>query len=561
MIRASLRLAAPLLLAGFIASGPTAVQAAPDLPTDLNLVPRDAAAFLHIRAADLYKSDDLADLRRVIDKAGPEATKVLLRKFAPDPSTIDRVTVVHMTARSLGEWFPSVDPEAVSALVIVSTTKPYDRARLRQTLGLREKMYRQHLYYFNEDLWSGLLFVDAQNFVIGSEDALVRFLNQSGRNADGPLAPALAEAAGKHQVTVGLNSRLLAKEDGVKMLPPPFVSLLESRCIVQTLDFGKGVRSNTRIDFAKDEQAVAGEKALQGVLAMARMGLAQPIQFLEMELNKEPEEAPVEELAKGVACVLGLGMLRDLDGLLKEAKVKRDGTAVSLPLQYRGPIDSNNTLIVGTMFVTTIGRAVNSTFTKVGVAIGGGNKNPEEEHLKKLAEAMEKCHKEKGAYPPAASYDADGRPLLSWRVHLLPYLGQEGLHKEFRLDEPWDSLHNKRLLKKLPDCYKAPSVYHRFKTVDVVCTGDKAAFAGSKGPKKDEVGDKTTLVATVEADPVYWTKPADLAYADDKPLDKLFGKYKHQKIRVLAVDGTFQTFDPSADEKAIRAAIKRSAKQ
>ena len=45
----------------------------------------------------------------------------------------------------------------MSALVIVRTSKPYDRLLVRKLLGQREKVYRRHLYHFNEELWSGLL--------------------------------------------------------------------------------------------------------------------------------------------------------------------------------------------------------------------------------------------------------------------------------------------------------------------------------------------------------------------------------------------------------------------
>ncbi|HBI44142.1 MAG TPA: hypothetical protein DDY78_15010, partial [Planctomycetales bacterium] len=47
-----------------------------------------------------------------------------------------------------------------------------------------------------------------------------------------------------------------------------------------------------------------------------------------------------------------------------------------------------------------------------------------------------------GAFPPAYTADKDGKRLLSWRVHVLPFLEQDKLYKEFHLDEPWDSDHN-----------------------------------------------------------------------------------------------------------------------
>ncbi len=40
---------------------------------------------------------------------------------------------------------------------------------------------------------------------------------------------------------------------------------------------------------------------------------------------------------------------------------------------------------------------------------------------------------------------------LSWRVHLLPFLEQQELYEQFRMDEPWDSQHNLTLLEKMPE--------------------------------------------------------------------------------------------------------------
>ena len=43
-----------------------------------------------------------------------------------------------------------------------------------------------------------------------------------------------------------------------------------------------------------------------------------------------------------------------------------------------------------------------------------------------------------------------GKPLLSWRVHLLPFLEENELYEQFKLDEPWDSPHNIKLLDQMP---------------------------------------------------------------------------------------------------------------
>lgn len=60
-------------------------------------------------------------------------------------------------------------------------------------------------------------------------------------------------------------------------------------------------------------------------------------------------------------------------------------------------------------------------------------------------------------FPSAFTTDDAGKPLLSWRIHILPFLGQNDLYKQFRLNEPWDSDHNKQLISKMPDAFSLTS--------------------------------------------------------------------------------------------------------
>src|SRR5260370_37809785 len=79
-------------------------------------------------------------------------------------------------------------------------------------------------------------------------------------------------------------------------------------------------------------------------------------------------------------------------------------------------------------------------------------------HLKHIALAMHNYHVVHGCFPPATVRSADGQPLYSWRVLLLPYLDEEKLYREFHLDESWDSPHNRKLLSHIPPVYDAAQV-------------------------------------------------------------------------------------------------------
>ncbi len=78
-------------------------------------------------------------------------------------------------------------------------------------------------------------------------------------------------------------------------------------------------------------------------------------------------------------------------------------------------------------------------------------------NLKQIGLALHNYHDTYGTFPPPAITDANGNPLLSWRVAILPFLGEDGLYNQFHLDEPWDSPNNQPLSFQLPSVYKCPS--------------------------------------------------------------------------------------------------------
>jgi Protein of unknown function (DUF1559) len=80
-------------------------------------------------------------------------------------------------------------------------------------------------------------------------------------------------------------------------------------------------------------------------------------------------------------------------------------------------------------------------------------------NLGEVAWAMLQYADIRKSLPPAVVRSADGKPLYSWRVLLLPFLEQENLYGKFQLNEPWDSPHNKALLPLMPRVYASEQTY------------------------------------------------------------------------------------------------------
>src|SRR5262249_7367750 len=77
-------------------------------------------------------------------------------------------------------------------------------------------------------------------------------------------------------------------------------------------------------------------------------------------------------------------------------------------------------------------------------------------NLKEIGIALHHHHDINNALP-TNTFGPNGQPLLSWRVHLLPYLGEQALYNQFRLDEPWDGPNNKRLLDQMRGLSATPA--------------------------------------------------------------------------------------------------------
>jgi hypothetical protein len=81
-------------------------------------------------------------------------------------------------------------------------------------------------------------------------------------------------------------------------------------------------------------------------------------------------------------------------------------------------------------------------------------------NIKQIMLAMHNYHSANNSFPRDIT-DKDGKPLLSWRVAILPYIEQAELYNKFKLDEPWDSPHKKELLKEMPTSFNCPTPRHR----------------------------------------------------------------------------------------------------
>jgi hypothetical protein len=183
-------------------------------------------------------------------------------------------------------------------------------------------------------------------------------------------------------------------------------------------------------------------------------------------------------------------------------------------------------------------------------------------NLGSLSVAFHNYQEAHGRLPPAVVYGYDGKPLLSWRVLILPYIEQEALYKEFKLDEPWDSEHNKKLLARMPRLYAPPWTKYvkvpPHHTVLHVLVGPGTPFErdGLRIPDDFPDGPSNTVLFVEAGDPVPWTKPEEIPFDPAQPV-RLRGLFK-TGFRACTADGTYRFITSDTDEATLRAAVTRN---
>jgi hypothetical protein len=464
-----------------------------------------------------------------VDKDSPVLFQNAPRVIPQPIERLDRID--DLMLQDFDVYDPS--PGFSGPLAIVTSAKPLDRKKI-----LRAQLFGAP----NRDIYGpaygpSVLFLTDRTVMVGASWDVARYSELMARKPapkNQPMKSALALGADPHLVIAGGHLSPEVRQMIFSPFGHPDQQILAAVApLLQTeaglaIDLDKNLEMTLHLNAPTEASAA---NALQAAKTLRVLG------ELALEKSREAGEFGGWKLL----------LEKSLTKALADVRIEQKG------------------LTVQAHFKMDVNPAVANHFTKeiVSVLRRNGDRVQTSNNLKQIALAMHSHHDVYKYLPPAgisSINDPNGKPLLSWRVAILPFIEQQGLYQQFDLNQPWDHPTNKKLIDKMPAIYMvAGSDAKDGETHFRVLVGPGTVFEERKGAGGRQVGARlfqipdgtSNTIMVVEArDPIIWTRPDDLPYDPKGALPK-FG-VSNDGFHAAFADGSVRFIRAGVPEDVLR---------
>jgi len=541
---------------------PPAGAVAPDAKSDsaatplsLDYQPFDSLLMIAARPHELFNREGLRLLDRLVNQIGGSLRGPI------DMRHLEQLTFVQLPE----------DPERTTAregtrlifhLNIFRTREPVDwQAKLSEfNFEIKEERHGETVYYSLPDQPNVCIWLaDERTFVAADPLSLKHAIDAhladekpiwADAMADVPRA-AFAMAANSMYVNNELERRAEALRDQRLLVSAAKTLLKGASSIVFAAGESGGLELQGVLHYEDEKRAPKAAESVKGLMALVRSTREQLLGAQLRSIGGPPERA--EKFKQMAQQLLDSAQIETRDrnvvvGMNAEMKLVQ---AVPAVVQTMAGVTGLGTMPTEELFATLEPKSAVHALLPTGVLNSPAivaRRTKSLERLKQVGLAMINYHDAHRSFPPSAIRDGDGKPLLSWRVALLPFLDQQALYDQFHLDEPWDSEHNKPLLSKMPELFAGPLPYSTdsglthsaLYVVAAAGTCFPPAGAVSLPDVTDEIG-RTILLVEAKRD-APWTKPEEIELDEEGiPLDRIGGWHPGGFLGV-AVDGSASFF-------------------
>jgi hypothetical protein len=524
----------------------------PKLPPELAWIPRTSEIFLSIRYDRLNKTP-LGPAPIFLTWSPSRQQQKVEEDYLGYPLTeIERVTFLYPE-------FPTFDKRKDAyPLIALTRTKPFNRQAIQKRLraasfseliriqsNSKEDIPPEPKYLLGEAdephylKERGLLyFIDNRSTVLFLENAFSYPTNLIGKFLASSESPGWEEAirtANREHILVGaMTGKAIGK--GIELLGAPvkqLSDLAKADSVIVTFDIGEETILQVRFLCTTEAIAKQVQETAKTIPDWATKQFKAASQSVEKDKYLVDWQKPFAAL---------------MEAMQKQIEIQQTNSQILLTLKLHTK-----------KFFPDVQTATQSTMKMLAEQV---KKVVAANNLKRLGLAIHNFLDVNGTFP--FDQRPEGlkiHPNLSWRVALLPYFEEDELFRQFKLDEPWDSEHNKKLIPKMPKIYAPPEGIKAEKGHTFIRTfSGKETFGSIKTIPQVTDGTSKTFLLAEGGEAVIWTKPDELVYDANKPLPK-FGGHFEDGFWVILGDASALFVDKSSAEKSIRAWITTSGNE
>jgi prepilin-type processing-associated H-X9-DG protein len=501
----------------------------------LDLVSVESGMVIDVRPAELLASPELAKFVQDLGSEGRNPIRQIEESLKLKPTDVERVIL------AWGAVGKEAGPmQGYPDLIILVSARPHDWESVAKSVipDAVSPNFSGKTYWRSAGQPGGQVVYAASDRigVIGRESAIQTAIAVSRRPGHGHLwDDALAKVAdGPIRVAVDNTwldpkmSTILDRPEGttLRSFAPLWTKALS---FAVSLSEKKGLALEGAVVCGNDTDTKQAGETLQAAVTLARNVLQDA-----MQRPAQPQQPPPNPIS------LFAGVI---EPLLANAKVTTEGAVV----QLRASTDM------------TMADVTNALAPAMLAARTAASRSQSINNLKQIALAMHNYASTYGNFPPAVVLGPDGQTPHSWRVAILPYIEQESLYQEYKLNEPWDSPNNRKVLDKIPSIYRAPgAVGDRSQASYFAITGPGTILNDANTGFATILDGTSNTVMVVEAKrEVPWTKPEDITILPNQPIPPL-GGYSPGGFNAAFADGSVRFIKDSIAEVVLRALFSKA---
>lgn len=356
--------------------------------------------------------------------------------------------------------------------------------------------------------------VHGNNVLVGSQQVLDRYTTESKETPNADLIAAVNQIQLPNAVVVQVPAA------SAMFLSPVLPELMTTLQLNDTTDI------NTVSSIAMSTRIVSLSASIPPQQAKLKVEMAS------------------EETASALAEITNAAMKKSQQ--TRSLQVKVDAKVAELDLPNKEAVDS----------------AMDGLMTLLSPARASAKQMQRMNSLKQIGLAMHNYYAAYRSLPPQALASKDGKKLLSWRVLILPFLDQNELYQKFKLNEPWDSEHNLKLVDQIPFVYSGeiPSdAKSDGKTrMQTPLRSDSVFGRVGKATSFRDITDGTSntlmVVEVPQSKAVIWTKPDDIT-AEGEVNASLFTADGEDGFLVGLCDGSVRKIASTVAAKTLTALL------